>query len=162
MAYHTQVGGIPILTPGMHEGIYDKKMTLKLRAKIYTAVVRLVLLYGAEAWALRKKEQSQLERTELRMLRWLMGVSLRDRRRSENIRAEAGVVPIVEKAREAHLRWYGHEIRMEEDGPVKVAWRSQVEGRRSRGRQRIRWRDVIERDLRMLGLQEQDVEDRTY
>ena len=49
--------------------IYDKKMTLKLRAKIYTAVVRLVLLYGAEAWALRKKEQSQLERTELRMLR---------------------------------------------------------------------------------------------
>ena len=28
--------------------IYDKKMTLKLRAKIYTAVVRPVLLYGAE------------------------------------------------------------------------------------------------------------------
>ena len=55
---------------------------------------------------------------------------MRERRRSENIRAEAEVVPIVEKAREARLRWYGHLIRMEEDDPVKVAWRSQVEGRR--------------------------------
>ena len=91
-----------------------------------------------------------------------MGVSLRERRRSENIRAEAGVVPIVEKAREARLRLYGYVIRMEEDDPVKVAWRSQAEGRRSRGRQRVRWRDVIERDLRLLGLQKQDAEDRTY
>ena len=105
--------------------IYDKKMTLKLRAKIYTAVVRPVLLYGVEAWALRKKEQSQLERTELRTLRWLMGVSLREIRRSEDIRAEAGVVPIVEKVRETNLRWFGHMIRMEEDDPVKIAWRSQ-------------------------------------
>ena len=105
--------------------IYDKKMTLKLRAKIYTAVVRPVLLYGVEAWALRKKEQSQLERTELRTLRWLMGVSLREIRRSEDIRAEAGVVPIVEKVRETNLRWFGHMIRMEEDDPVKMAWRSQ-------------------------------------
>ena len=73
-----------------------------------------------------------MERTELRMLRWLMGVSLRERRRSEDIRAEVGVVPIVEKARETLLRWYGHVIRMEEDDPVKMEWRSQVEERRSR------------------------------
>lgn len=63
---------------------------------------------------------------------------------------------------EARLRWYGDVIRMEEDDPVKVAWRSQVEGRRSRGRQRIRWRNVIERGLKLLGLQEQDAKDRTY
>ena len=72
-----------------------------------------------------------------------MGVSLGERRRSEDIRAEAEVVPIVEKARETRLRCYGHVIRMEEDHPVKMPWRSQVEGRRSKGRQRIRWRDVI-------------------
>ncbi len=142
--------------------IYDKKMQLKLRAKIYTAVVRPVLLHDAEAWALRKKEEKQLERTEMRMLRWLTGVSLRERRRNEDIRREAGVVSITEKARETHLRWYGHETRMQEANPVKVAWRNEVEGRRTRGRQRMRWRDGVQRDMEQLDLEEQDAQDRSY
>ena len=29
----------------------------------------------------------------------------------------------MEKAREACLIWYGHVIRMQDDDPVKVAWR---------------------------------------
>ena len=146
--YHTQVGGIPILIPGMHGQrskqsiIYDKKDDIKVKSKnLYSSCKTDTAIWRKNVGT--EKEQLQLERTELRMLRWLMGVSLRERRRSENIRAETGVVPIVEKAREARLRWYGHVIRMEEDDPVKVAWRSQVEGR-SKGRQRIRWRDVIE------------------
>lgn len=36
-------------------------------------------------------------------------------------------------------------IRMEEVDPLKMARMSQVEGRRMRGRQRIRWRDGTER-----------------
>ena len=140
--------------------ILDRRMAVKLRVKIYTAVVRPVLLYGAETWALRKNEERQLERTEMRMLRWLMGISLREGRRNEDIRAEAGVVSIAEKAREARLRWYGHVTRMADDNPVKTAWERPVEGRRSRGRQRIRWRDGIERDMRQLNLVEGDATDR--
>ena len=75
---------------------------------------------GSETWALRKSEEQQLDRTEMRMLRWMLGISLRERRRNDDIRAEAGVVAISEKIREARMRWFGHIMRREEEDPVKV------------------------------------------
>ena len=45
----------------------DKKIPLKL--KVYKSIIRPVLLYGGEIWALRKKEKDILERTEMRMVR---------------------------------------------------------------------------------------------
>ena len=93
--YHTQVGGIPILIPGMHGQrskqsiIYDKKDDIKVKSKnLYSSCKTDTAIWRKNVGT--EKEQLQLERTELRMLRWLMGVSLRETRRNENIRAEAG------------------------------------------------------------------------
>ena len=54
--------------------------------KLYTTVIRPVLLHGAECWTVRKKEEEILEKTELRMLRRIKGVTLRDKGKSVNIR----------------------------------------------------------------------------
>lgn len=140
--------------------ICDKKIPVCLKCKIYTTVIRPVLLYGAETWALRRKEENQLERTEMRMLRWIQGISLKDRIRNEDIRKSAGVTSIILKAKQEKLRWFGHVLRREEDNPVKKAWREPIKGKRSRGRQRIRWRDGVERDMRELNLTEGDAQDR--
>ena len=64
---------------------------------------RPVIMYGSETWALRKREEQQLDRTEMRMLTWMLGISLRERRRNDDIRAEAGVVARSEKIREARM-----------------------------------------------------------
>ena len=87
---------------------------------------------------------------------------MRERRRNDDIRAEAGVVAVSEKIREARMRWFGHIMRREEEDPVKAAWRHPTEGRRTVGRQRIRWRDIVERDLRLLNLREEEAQDRIY
>ena len=60
-------------------------------------MVRPVLLYGAECWTMRKKEDNLLRRTEMRMLK--------DKIRNEEIRRRCGIVDIVEKVRETRLRW---------------------------------------------------------
>ena len=65
--------------------VYDKKMPRRLKVKVYTKVIRPVLLYGAEVWVTRKKEEHLLETTEMRMLRRIKGVTLKDRERSEDI-----------------------------------------------------------------------------
>ncbi|PIO63506.1 hypothetical protein TELCIR_14892 [Teladorsagia circumcincta] len=45
---------------------------------------------------------------ETKMLRWTAGVTRLDRIRDDVIRERFGVAPIVDKMREARLRWYGH------------------------------------------------------
>ena len=119
-------------------------------------------MYGSETWALQKREEQKLDRTEMRMLRWMLGISLRERRRNDAIRAEAGVVAILEKISKARMRWFGHIMRREEEDPVKVAWRHPIEERRTVGRQRIRWRDIVERDLGVLNLREEEAQDIIY
>ena len=42
------------------------------KAEMYKTFVWHVLIYGSESWALRKDEQNLLERTEVRMSRWIM------------------------------------------------------------------------------------------
>ena len=37
--------------------IYDKKVPMKLKSKMYKTVVRPAMIYGSECWALRKQEE---------------------------------------------------------------------------------------------------------
>ena len=142
--------------------VLDRKTPRRLKLNIYNTVVRQVIMYGSETWALQKREEQKLDRTEMRMLRWMLGISLRERRRNDAIRAEAGVVAILEKISKARMRWFGHIMRREEEDPVKVAWRHPIEERRTVGRQRIRWRDIVERDLGVLNLREEEAQDIIY
>ena len=49
------------------------------------------------------------------------------------------------------LKRAGHVIRMEEHGPTRRVLVVVVEGRRKRGRPKIRWEDGVMEDARMLG-----------
>ena len=51
-----------------------------------------------------KKEEQILEKTEMRMLRKIKGVTLRDKVKSVDIRKELGVDSIQEKVKEVRLR----------------------------------------------------------
>ena len=119
--------------------ICDKKMPRKLKIKLYMTVIRPVLLYGAECWTVRKKEEQILEKTEKMMLRRIKGVTLKDKVKSVDIRKELGVTSIQEKAREMRLRWYGHMQRMEENNEVRAVVDMRVPGKRPRGR----WMDCV-------------------
>ncbi|XP_063601951.1 uncharacterized protein LOC134778063 [Penaeus indicus] len=83
--------------------ISDRKMPRKLKVKLYSAIIRPVLLYGAEVWTMGKEERI-LEATEMRMLRRMKGVTLRERERSTDIRRELGVSDINEKVKAIRMR----------------------------------------------------------
>ena len=74
----------------------------------------------------------------------------------------AGVINIAEKAREARLRWFGHIQRMDGEVPVRRAWKEPIRGRRSVGRQRIKWKDIVERNIREKGLHVENTRDQVY
>ena len=142
--------------------IADKKIPVKLKVKLYTTVVRPVLLYGAECWTGGSKIERLLEATEMRMLRRIKGVTLKDKVKSVDIRKELRVQDIKEKARESRLRWYGHVKRREATNHLRLVMEMEVPGRRPRGRPKGRWRDRLASDMRLLRVADDDVHDRRF
>ena len=144
---------------GLTGVLCDKRIMLRLKAKIYKQVIRPVLLYSVETMAMKKKEENKLAVTEMKMLRWMAGISLREKRTNEEIRREVGVVSIVEKCRESRLRWLGHVERMKEDNGVSGVRKLEV-GKRKRGRPRMRWEDKVREDMRLQKVDQTTAQDR--
>ena len=53
----------------------------------------------------------KLERAEMQMIRWMCGISMKDRRTNEELRRLVGVDPITTFIRSSRLRWYGQVMR---------------------------------------------------
>ncbi|KAK3532082.1 hypothetical protein QTP86_007080 [Hemibagrus guttatus] len=94
----------------------DQKISARIKGKVYRTVVRPAMLYGLETVSLRKRQESELEVAELKMLRFSLGVTRLDRIRNEYIRGTAHVGRLGDKVREARLRWFGHVQRRERMG----------------------------------------------
>jgi len=124
-------------------------------------MVRPVLIYGSETWTLKRREEERLERTEMRMLRWILGLTLRDKKRNDDIRRILGVACITDKVREARLRCFGHVQCREEEDCVRRILEADVRGQWSRERQRKRWIDVMKYNMEDLRVDLTDVENRT-
>ena len=52
---------------------------------------------------------------EMRMLRWMSGVTKMGRIRNERIRGTTKVGEISKKVQESRLKWYGHVLRREDE-----------------------------------------------
>ncbi len=59
--------------------------SLRVKGKIYRACVQRVLVYGSETWAMKVVDMQRLLRTENNMVRWMSGVTLKDRRTCEKL-----------------------------------------------------------------------------
>ena len=81
---------------------------------MYRTVVRPALMYGTETRALKKAQEKKLDVAEMRMLRWMCGVTKLDKIRNERIRGTTKVGEITKKVQERRLKWYGHVMRREE------------------------------------------------
>ena len=138
----------------------DKKVPLKLKGKAYATVVRPVMTYGSECWALRKDQEKRLKVAEMRMLRMAMGITRKDRCRNDWVRETFEVADIGDKLAENRLRWFGHVMRMDEDDVVKGVRALGVVGEVRRGRPELTWDEVVRNDMKSRGLRSDMARDR--
>uniref|UniRef100_A0A8D8R0B7 Endonuclease-reverse transcriptase n=1 Tax=Cacopsylla melanoneura TaxID=428564 RepID=A0A8D8R0B7_9HEMI len=94
---------------------------------------------------MRLKDESRIQASEMKFIRSIVGKTRRDRIRNEEIRRSVDVEKLQDKIERSRLKWYGHMQRMNEERIPKNIFNQQIEGRRRRGRPRMRWRDMIER-----------------
>ena len=84
--------------------MFDGKMYAKPKGKIYKTLVRPALVYGAETRATKKGQGRRLEVNEMRMLRWMCGVTKKDKIRYEHVRSKCDIRGKVDL--EKRLRCY--------------------------------------------------------
>jgi hypothetical protein len=132
----------------------------KMKGKIYGTFVQRAMVYGSETWPMKVDDMNRLERAERTMMRRMCGVSLRDRVPIAELRERLGIIAISQVVRKGRLRWYGHVMRKEDDDCVKACIKMEVEGKIGKGRGRKKWIECAKDDLRRLGLDEKDAEDK--
>jgi hypothetical protein len=134
--------------------------SLKLKGKVYKACVQSVMIYGSETWAMKVEDMDRLERTERMMVRWMSGVSLKDRKSSKELLERLGIESVSVVVRRGRLRWYGHVERMDSENWVSSCRLINVDGARGRGRGRKTWQECVNDDMRKLGLARDGAQDR--
>ena len=137
-----------------------RRMNRKIKGKVSRTVVRPALMYGAETRALKKAQENKLEVAEMRMLRWMCGVTKLEKIRNERIRGTTKVGEITKKVQEIRLKWYGHVMRREEHYVGRRAMLMKEQGGRKRGRHKRRWLDIMKDDIKEKGMSADDVYDR--
>ena len=87
------------------------------------------MMYVAETWAVKKAHEKKLEVAEIRMLRWMSGVTKLGRIRNERIRGTTKVGEISKKVQESRLKWYGHVSIREDEYVGKRVMGMEVPGK---------------------------------
>jgi len=116
-------------------------------------------LHGSETWPVRKENVVALQQAEMRMVRWMCGVKLKDRLPSKELRERLGIDDIALVLQQYRLHWYGHVLRKADDDWVKKCMEYEVEGPRPRGRPKRTWREVVREDCQARKMNKVDAID---
>ena len=134
----------------------NRKLLAKVKGKMYKSVVRPTMLYGMETMGVTERQMGKMEVAELKMVRWALGVTRKDKIRNKYVRGTVKIAKLGDKLWNARLHWYGHVKRREESYMGKRMMDMAVPGRRKRGRPRRRWMDLVREDIERVGARERD------
>ena len=119
----------------------SRDITLPTKVRLVKAMVFPVVMYGRESWIIKKAECRRIDAFDLRCWRRLLRVPWAARRSKQSILKEISPEYSLEGLM-LKLQYFGHLVRRT-DSLEKTLMLGKIEGRRRRGRQRMRWLDGI-------------------
>ena len=120
-----------------------RDITLPTKVCLVKTMIFPVVMYGCESWAVKKVECQKIDAFELWCCRRLSRVPWTARRSNQSILKEISPGCSLEGLMlNLKLQYFGHLMRRV-DSLEKTLMLGGIEGRRRRGRQRMRWLDGI-------------------
>ena len=117
--------------------------TLSTKVHLVKAMVFPVVMYGCESWTIKKAERWRMDAFELWCWRRLLRVPCTARRSNQSILKEISPGCSLEGLMlKLKLQYFGHLMRSV-DSLEKTLMLGEIEDRRRRGQQRMRWLDGI-------------------
>ena len=121
----------------------SRDITLSAKVFLVKAMVFPVVVYGCESWTIKKAEHRRIDAFELWCWRRLLRVPWTARRSNQSILKEISPRCSLEGLMlNLKLQYLGHLMRRT-DSFEKTLMLGKIEGRRRRGRQKMRWLDGI-------------------
>ena len=121
----------------------SKDITLSSKVHPAKAMVFSTVMYGCEYWTLKKAEHRRIVASELWCWWRLLWVPWTARRSNQSILKEINSEYSLEGLMlKLKLQYFGH-LMWRTDSLKKTLMLGKIEGRRRRGRQRMRWLDGI-------------------
>ena len=121
----------------------SRDITLPTKVHLVKAMICPVVMYGCESWTIKTAEHQRIDAFELWYWRRLLRVPWTARRYNQSIlkeiSPECSLEGLILKLK---LQYFGHLMRRA-DSFEKTLMLGKIEGRRKRGRQKIRWLDGI-------------------
>ena len=119
-------------------------ITLPTKVHLINTMVFPVVMYGCERWTIKKVEHRRIDAFELLCWRRLLRVPWTARRSNQSILKEISPEYSLEELMlKLKLHYFGHLI-WRTDSFKKTLMFGKIEGRRTRGWQRMRWLDGIQ------------------
>ena len=141
------------VTTSLDSILKSRDITLQTKVHLVKATVFPVAMYGCECWTIKKAERRRIDAFELWCWRRLLRVPWTARRSSQSILKEISPGCSLEGLMlKLKLQYFGH-LMQRADLFEKTLMLGKIEGRRRRGRQRMRWLDGIT-DSMDVGLDE--------
>ena len=121
----------------------SRDITLPTKVHLVKAMVFPVVMYECESWTIKKAERQRIDAFELWCWRRLLRVPWTARRSNQFILKETSPGCSLEGLMlKLKLQYFGHLMRRA-DSFEKTLMLGKIEGRRRRGRKRVRWLDGI-------------------
>ena len=107
--------------------------------------MRSSMLHGSETSPVRKENEVALHRVEMRMVRWMCNVKVKDRVPTNELRERLGIDDVILILEQNRLRWHGYVLQKGDTDWVKKCMEYEVEGSRPTGRPKRTWRGCAKR-----------------
>jgi len=102
----------------------------------------------------------ELQQAEMRMVRWMCNVKVKDRVPTKELRERLGIDDIILILQQNRLRWYGHVLQNEETDWMKKCMEYEMEHSRPRDRLKRTWKDIVQKYCQARNLIKEDAMDR--
>ena len=121
----------------------NRDVTLLTKVCLVKAVLFPIVMYGCESWTIKKAEGQRIDAFELWCWGRLLRVPWTGRRSNQSILKEISPGYSLEGLMlKLKLQYFGH-LMQRVDSLEKILMLGGIEGRRRRGRPRMRWLDGI-------------------
>ena len=120
----------------------SKRVPIAIKVRTYLLYVLPVVLYGLDCITWNQKLSQSIEVFQNHVMRLITGHRLIDKTRITTLRSKTSLTPLFDKIKCKTLKLYGH-VKRSTKGVSKICLEGMVEGKRSRGKPKTRWRDNI-------------------